>query len=124
MERAPTGVTIIEALADWAGSCTLVAVTVALVFTFTAGAVKRPVLLTLPTEADQRTETLSVLATLEPNCMRPEETTVVLVGEMETATAEVFLPELTPTQARDRIVRKAIANASVTATLRLIFPHF
>jgi hypothetical protein len=101
-----------------------VAVTVALVFTFTAGAVKRPVLLTLPSEADQRTDTLPVLDTLEPNCTTPEETTVVFAGEMETTIAEVRLPVLNPTQARDRIVRQTIANASVTATLRLIFPHF
>ena len=117
--RAPTGVTTTAAVADWLESAALVAVTVAFVLAFTAGAVKRPVLSMVPADADQVTDGLVLFATVALNCTVPDETTVEVVGLMETE-AEMFdpcFPELTPAQAREKIVRQTTAQTSRTSTL-------
>ena len=87
-ETEKSGVPVMEtvALADFVGSATLVAVTVAVVPEVTFGAVYRPALETVPAVADHVTEVLALLVTVAENCCVPPDTTVVEVGEMETAT--------------------------------------
>src|SRR5262249_33278470 len=88
MSRGATvgAVMVSVAVADWEESALLVAVTVAVVFDFTAGAVYMPLLLTVPGEADHVTATFEVLVTSAVNCSVPEDATVAVAGLIETAT--------------------------------------
>ena len=86
----PAGTIVSEAFADLVGSALLVAVTVAVVLTVTAGAWKTPLLLIVPTEADQVTVVLDVFVTTETNCIVPDEVTVVTAG----ATCNPTVPEV------------------------------
>jgi len=64
----PVGLTAMDALAFLDVFAELVAVTVTLVAALTVGAVKRPVLETVPADADQVTAVLVVPCTLAVNC--------------------------------------------------------
>jgi hypothetical protein len=85
------GVIVNSALADFVGSAVLVAVTVALVFAVTLGAVYRPLLLIFPVEADHVTATFDVLVTWAVNCSVPADVTLVLAGVTVTPTAVALL---------------------------------
>src|SRR5713101_3541148 len=87
--------TVAEAFLD--RSATLVAVTVAVVATFTAGATNKPVLEMVPAVADQVTPTLLVSRTVAVNCWVLPEETVGLAGEMCTL---MFGPAGAPATAR------------------------
>jgi len=73
----------------------------------------------LPADADQVTDVFVLLPTLALNCTVPDDTTVEVVGLIETETGmdEPCLPALTPAQAREKAVRQTMANTSRTATL-------
>ena len=64
----PVGLTAMDALAFLEVFAELVAVTVTLVAALTVGAVKRPLLETVPADADQVTAVLVVPSTLAVNC--------------------------------------------------------
>lgn len=64
----PVGLTAMDALAFLEVFAELVAVTVTLVAALTFGAVKRPVLETVPADADQVTAALVVPSTVAVNC--------------------------------------------------------
>ena len=68
--------------ADLVGSATLVTVTVIVVALVTEGAVKRPLVETLPPLAVQFTAVLVLPVTVSVNCFVPPELTEVVVGEM------------------------------------------
>jgi hypothetical protein len=55
-----------------------------MVFWVTAGAVKTPLLVIVPADADQATLVFEVPETLAENCCVPPETTVALDGLIET----------------------------------------
>ena len=79
------GVTVTDAVADLVGSAALVAVTVAVVFTVTEGALYIPLLEIVPGEADQVTATFDVFDTSAVNCSVPLEATVEVAGVRVTA---------------------------------------
>jgi len=81
------GVIVTVAFADFVVSDLLVAVTLAVVFAVTFGAVYRPVLLMAPIVADQVTATFDVFETSAVNCSLAEELIVATGGFTVTATA-------------------------------------
>src|SRR5579862_1920506 len=76
------GCTVTVADADLVGSATLVTFTVIVVVLVTEGAVKRPVVETLPALAVQLTAVLVLPVTVSVNCLVPAELTVAVVGEI------------------------------------------
>jgi len=79
----------------------------------------------VPADADHVTDVLVLLATAALNCTVPDETTVEVVGlmETETKTFEPGFPALTPAHAREKIVRQTRANTSTTAALFPVQSH-
>jgi hypothetical protein len=103
----PVGLTAMDALAILEVFAELVAVTVTLVAALTVGAVKRPLLETVPADADQVTAVLVVPCTLAVNCCVPAEVRDELVGETVMLTVDPEGPTATP----------ALAFFVVSATL-------
>ena len=81
------GWTVTVADADLVGSATLVTVTVIVVVLVTDGAMKRPVVETVPPLAVQLAPVLVLPVTVSVNCLLPPELTVAEVGEILTETA-------------------------------------
>lgn len=77
----PEGLTATVALAFFEMFALLVAVTVTLVATLTVGAANRPLLETVPADADQVTAVLVVPCTLAVNCFVFPEVRDVLFGD-------------------------------------------
>ena len=80
-------VTVTTDEADFVGSATLVAVTVATVFTVTLGAWYRPLLETVPCVAVHVTPRFEVPVTVAVSCTVPCDATVASAGLTVTATA-------------------------------------
>jgi hypothetical protein len=78
--------TVIAACADFVVSATLVAVTIALVFEVTVGAVNSPLLDTDPALAVHVTAWFAVLLTKTVNCRDWPDDTVALLGVIDTLT--------------------------------------
>jgi hypothetical protein len=113
----PAGLTAMDALAFLEVFAELVAVTVTLVAALTVGAVKRPLLETVPADADQMTAVLVVPCTLAVNCCVPAEVRDELAGETVMLTVD---PEgLTATPALAFFVASATLVA-VTVTFVLV----
>jgi len=70
-------------------SAALVALTVTEVLAVTVGAVKNPLLVIVPLEADQVTAVLEVLLTVAANCLVNPEVVVTVAGETATDTGSV-----------------------------------
>ena len=68
--------------ADLVGSAMLVTVTVIVVALVTEGAVKKPVVETVPPLAVQLAPVLVLPVTVSVNCLVPPELTVAVVGEI------------------------------------------
>lgn len=120
-----TGVTEIIAEADFVGSATLVALTVALLATLVVGAVKTPLVDTVPALVLQVTWVLVldpvVVAVLVPpltvavsSCVAPE-TTVAVVG----VTLTVMLGSVAATVKRNPRVSKNVRLADKARTVKL-----
>jgi len=73
-------VIVTEAVSNLVESCWLVAVIVAVVLVLTVGARYRPVLETVPTDADHVTPTFCVFRTRAVNCRVPEDARVAVPG--------------------------------------------
>jgi hypothetical protein len=86
-----TGATATVALARFVLSAALVAVTVTFVLLVTFGAVKRPLLETVPAVELQVTPVLVEFLTVALNCWDPPDPRFVLVGEIVILTAELEL---------------------------------
>jgi hypothetical protein len=103
---ANTGVIVTVAVALIVGFATLVAVTVALVWAETVGAMKSPVLEIVPRFADQVTCCWAELFTIAANLSFEPEGTVATMGETETLMVNALAGDAT--QAAD--IRTAVQN--------------
>ena len=87
IDAGGSGSTVTVAVADAAELALLVAFTVTVFVVVTDGAVKNPVLLMVPADADQETLLfVDVLVTVAVNCCIPLEYNVVRAGETVTVT--------------------------------------